>query len=204
MTPSVQLAGNPQAVIRPPGAPVPPAGTPLPPNTGTPPPVDPNYTTRVGLAQQTLDNTLGTAGYNETALRQQYGFDDSSNPFSVANTLKRNFDIAKRAALNSSAASGQLYSGAAQRAQDRAGYDYEHNLDTARRAYSAGLQGINATRAGAQTQFGTSVADASSASTVAAMQTRPTADEVLTASQRRDKRINKSSVKARRNKQTIR
>ena len=99
---------------------------PLPSTPGQPagPPLDPQWIQQQAAAQRGLD--LGSAWdtYATGQLEQQYGFNNSSDPYSVAMRLQDAYQSQQRGTTNSLAAQGQLYSGALQnqRNADAKGY----------------------------------------------------------------------------------
>lgn len=93
------------------------------------------------LAQQTL-------AYGRNQIEQQYGFSDTSNPFSQAAMLTRAYQ--QNTARTTNSAGNDLYSSSYQRNQDSNRYNYEQQTDAARRAYQDAL--FANTQAGQQAQ----------------------------------------------------
>lgn len=93
------------------------------------------YETTIGGINRNLGSTEADLNYNEQRVRQQFGFDDPSNPFAVARMLKRQYDQRREGTTNSYAAQGQLYAGSLQNAQDENRFGYERETDEARRQY---------------------------------------------------------------------
>ena len=104
----------------------PPVG-PAPMVGGPPAPPDPRYENEIAGAQRTRDTTVAGVGAARTQGLIGYGYTegpggqltfDPNNAFSKAAQLKRNYDGSRRSTGNRMAASGGLYAGAYQSAQD--------------------------------------------------------------------------------------
>lgn len=126
------------------------AATPTPLPT-PPPPVDPVYDAQVANIGRRRDDTLAYLGTQERDVRREFGFDDTSDPFSRARLLQRSFEQNQRGATNSYASRGQLYSGALQNAQNEVRFGFERGLNAERREYDRVLADIGNRRRGAQT-----------------------------------------------------
>jgi hypothetical protein len=120
-------------------SPQPPA--PFTPAPAAAPPFDPAYESGTAAAQAQYGNTLAGIQYQEGRARQQYGFDDPSNPFNLAAMLQRNYQQGQRGTSTSMAARGQLYSGALQRNLDEGTFGYNRSYDALRRQYDDLMQG---------------------------------------------------------------
>lgn len=103
-------------------------------------PFDPMYESTVGNARRQYDTTLAGLQYQEGRVKQQYGWDDPSDPFSAAAMLQRNFHQSQRGRLNT--AGNNLYSSSFGRNEDQARFGYEQNVDSSRKAYADALQDI--------------------------------------------------------------
>jgi hypothetical protein len=113
-------------------------------------PVDPSFQDQLGQIGRRLGNTLAGLEAQEAGVRQEYGFDDTSNPYNRAALLERAFRQRQAFATNSLASAGQLYSGALQTSQNEAAFGYGQNLDALRRSYEAALSAIRQRRLEAQ------------------------------------------------------
>lgn len=134
------LGGEPPAPPRPGAAPKPPDGQHAAP--------DSNYYNRVDLIDKNEGDRLNELGARESGVRNDFGIDDPSNPFSRANGLKRAF-LARQKGLSASLASqGQLYAGAHERAMQRTRFEEAQSRDELRRAYEAAIGQIGAEKAG--------------------------------------------------------
>jgi hypothetical protein len=125
-------------------------------------PIDPTYDATVAGLNRNYDISQGDLGYQETALRQQAGFDDLSNPYSQARLLEQSYHQNQNRTTNSMASQGQLYSGALQTGLDYGTGQYNQNLDKARRSYQDQLHALSVQRqqAGADKATGLGMAGA--------------------------------------------
>jgi hypothetical protein len=74
-------------------------------------PWDAQYESEVAQHNQDYRDSTANLAAQENNTIGQYGFDDTSNPFSRAKMLQSAFDQAKQRTWNSAAAAGQGYSG---------------------------------------------------------------------------------------------
>ena len=155
-----------------PSAPGAAGGTPPAPG-GTPSPYDSSYDATVNAINTGLGNTLADLTYDETRLKQDYGFDDPSNPYNRAAMLRRAFEQQQRGTQNSYAARGQLYSGAIVNAQNENQFGYNRDFDSLSRAYKDALNAIERRRLGAGTDAAAGTADAAAAAADRASRERP-------------------------------
>ena len=128
---------------RPPVAPKPPAAQPLP--------FDPVYQAQVANLNRQQALTQGNIQYQTGQVKQEYGFDDPSNPFNRSEMIKRAYQQGQAATTGGMASRGQLYSGALQTELDHGRFGYEQNVDSARRAYAQALQELS--QQGAQSKL---------------------------------------------------
>lgn len=110
-------------------------------------PFDAAKDTTVSGLRNTYQQTLSSLAGQEANTRQAYGFDDTSNPYSIANQLQTNYNQRKAGTLNSRAAAGQLYSGSTQTALEGDRTAYLQGTDSAIRDYQAKLASIQSNRA---------------------------------------------------------
>lgn len=103
-------------------------------------PYDPAYQTQ--MAQLGRQQGLTQAGlqFQSNQIKQEYGFDDPSNPFSAANMLQRAYTQGQAGRLNT--AGNNLYSSSFQRNEDQARFGHEQDVDSTRREYAAKLQAL--------------------------------------------------------------
>jgi hypothetical protein len=78
----------------------------------------------------------------EGQIKQEYGFDDPSNPFNRAKMLQQAYESRQRGTLTGMAAQGGLYSGALARAQNLNLSGYQQQEDALRRSYQGALQDV--------------------------------------------------------------
>jgi hypothetical protein len=107
---------------------------------GAPSPFDPQYDASVAGLGVRRDDALADIAYDEGELKQEFGFDDPSNPFSRARLLQRSYDEQKNRTTNSYASMGQLYSGAVQNARSSDTHNYDVAHDSLRRDYDRALE----------------------------------------------------------------
>ena len=152
----------------------------------TPLPWSSQYETSVGGLGRDLN--LANAGFaaEEANLRQSYGFDDPSDPFSRARQIQQNFERANRGTLNNYAGSGQLYAGSLSNARTIDRNNYERDHDAARKEYAAALQDLAMRRAQAQSDYDQGVLGAEADRLEYALSERP--DPMETARRRRRRR----------------
>jgi len=161
-----------------PPAPVAPVAPPTAvPTTAPRPPVampwDTNYETRVSGINRSRDTELASIQDDENRAKQEYGFDDLSDPFNKLKTMERLYQQSKAGAGNSMAAGGQLYSGAYQQAQNQLGYAEAQDRDSLRRSYDDVLGGLQQRRLGVKTEAEEDISEADYDRILAALQNRP-------------------------------
>lgn len=146
------MKGTPMSSTRPPRAITPMPGL-KPPVRATPPaaarppaaqslPFDPVYQAQVADLNRQQALAQSNIQYQTGQVKQEYGFDDPSNPFSRAAMLQRAYTQGQQATTGGMASRGQLYSGALQSELDHGRFGHEQNVDTARRAYAQALQAL--------------------------------------------------------------
>ena len=102
-------------------------------------PYSSQYESTLGQANLKRDQSLvGQAG-ERSAIKQSYGFEDASNPFSIARGLERQNAERTAGTQNSYAASGQLYAGSLNTAKASDRFTFEQDLDQAQREYATRL-----------------------------------------------------------------
>lgn len=107
----------------------PPASSAATPSAATPRPWDAAYLSSENTANTKYNNSILGLDAKKLGVEQDYGLDAGfndykANPYSRAALLEQTYQRANRAAGNSLAAAGQLYSGASQNAET---YNREHN-----------------------------------------------------------------------------
>lgn len=127
------------SLIRPP-APRPVAPKPPAPRKPQGMPYDPAY--QMQMAQLGRQQGLTQSGlqFQTNQTKQEFGFDDPSNPFSRANMLQRAWSQGQAGRLNT--AGNNLYSSSFQRNEDFARFGHEQDVDTSRRDYAKALQSL--------------------------------------------------------------
>jgi len=144
------VSGRPKPALRqPPGKPglgaPPPAAAPV---TGQKPEFDAAYYGRVNIANHKEEQGLSDLNVQEGNVKQDFGIEDTTDPFSRANAQKRMFLAKQKAASASLASRGQLYSGSHERALQRTRYEEEAARAELRKQYEAAINQIGSARAG--------------------------------------------------------
>lgn len=171
---TAKLGGNPKPA---PGAPakglIPAKG--LSPAAPSPAPLpwDSNYENTIDAINLTKTNSLAGLANEETGVKQQYGFDDLSDPFSRLKQMQLRFSQQKDATTNGMAAAGQLYSGALANQQDADQHNYDVDYDQTRRDYQSALDGIAQRRTAATDQATNDAGTADYNRTMTALANRP-------------------------------
>jgi hypothetical protein len=104
--------------------------------------------------------------YSESAnLKYEYGIGDTSNPYSRAKMLQKSYEESKMGNMNSFAAQGQLYSGAYQKTQADRDVQRGNDETVMQRGFSQGTDAINRAFADAMhgVQYGRAQSAASNA-----------------------------------------
>lgn len=140
---------------------------------GTPLPFDQGYENTVNAINTGLGNTLADLTYSEQRLKQEYGFDDPSNPYNAARMLRRAFEQRQTGTQNSYAARGQLYAGSLVNARNENQFGYNRDYDTLRRQYDDALRAITSGRTRAQEDAIAGIVDAGLSATERASAERP-------------------------------
>lgn len=161
----------PAAGSPPPSAPAPAAATP-----GAPLPWDARYEQTVGGINRDRDQTLAELNAQELAAKQDFGFDDPSDPFNKLKMLEKAFQERQRGNTTNLAARKQLYSGALQNAQNAAQGGFSQDRDALRRSYDDILAGIQSRRIGVQSAAEDSIGDADYDRIQAGLENRPDPD----------------------------
>ena len=131
----------------------------------------------MGSINRDTANSEAEVTAQEANVKQDYGFDDASNPFNRAAMLQRSYTESRTRATNSYASQGQLYSGALQNAQDQNRFGYDKGHDSLRRDYNSQLAALKSRRAQIQAEAEQRRVDAEYERVNAAVANRPTADE---------------------------
>lgn len=97
---------------------------------------------RATATQRWQDSQLGFEARRQ-AVKQDYGFDDVSNPFNRAALLQKSYTQGQQARTNTSASSGQLYAGSAQNSQNEGTSRFNQSHDALRRDYQSTLAGLS-------------------------------------------------------------
>lgn len=119
-------------------------------NQNPPLPWSAQYETGVATHNRNLDFSNLDYNQQEQRVKQAYGFDDKSNPYSRAAMLQRQYQQNRNQTLNSYASQGQLYSGSLSNARNLDRYNYDKTYDTEERNYQAALADIASGRLKAQ------------------------------------------------------
>jgi hypothetical protein len=137
--------------VKPKPAPRPPApagpGAPPPPPPGPPAqalPFDATYEQDVANANRQFDVTNAGIQYQEGALKQEYGFDDVSNPFNRAAMLQQAYTRGVAARRN--VAGNRMYSSAFNSGETEGRSQYDQNYGNLRSTYDAKLNDFSQQR----------------------------------------------------------
>lgn len=139
---------------------------------------DATFIAQQGVNLSGYGNTLAGLANQEQGVRQAYGFDDLSDPFSRARLLDERYQNRNRSNTNSFAGSGQLYSGALQNAQNQSALQNTQDVNTARNQYQADLNTIAQNRANAQLSLSQGGVDAFGQMVERQLANRPAGDPV--------------------------
>ena len=138
-------------------------------------PFNGTYENRMGSITRDTANSEAEVTAQEAIVRQEYGFDDVSNPFNRAAMLQRSYTQSQDRQKNS--AGNQLYSGAFQNASNEGRFQYDKSHDTLRRDYTGQLNALKSRRTAIQAEAEQRRIDAEAERVNAAVANRPTADE---------------------------
>jgi hypothetical protein len=108
-------------------------------------PFDATYDGTVANNERTYENTISGLQYTEGATRQEYGFDDVSNPFNRAAMLQQAYQRGTASRLNQAGAS--MYSSAFNAGETEGRSQYDQNYGNLRSEYDAKLNKIAQDRA---------------------------------------------------------
>lgn len=154
-------------------SPAPATTTPAPASPASPLPWDARYEQTVGGINRDRGNALAGLTAEEQRAKQEFGFDDPSNPFNRLKMLEQSFQNSQRGNTNSFANQGQLYSSALQDTQDATQKGYSQDRDTLRRSYDDILSGIQSRRIGVNSGADDAIGDAGWDRTQTALDNRP-------------------------------
>ena len=118
-------------------------------------PYDSLYHSQVGAAETARNNSYLGSALQESDVNNYFGFAESatSNPLSLANQLRKAWEIDRRGTTTSLAAQGQLYSGALGNALNRDDTEFVEAEDAAKRDWQQQLAEITADREGSQQSY---------------------------------------------------
>jgi hypothetical protein len=137
----------------------------------TPLPFNAEYESTVGRLNRDKANTQADIAGQRLATESQFGFgNDTSNPFSQARLLERQYQQRRSGTTNSYAGAGQLYSGALSNQRNADSFAGQQSLDTALREYQTRLADLNAGELKSQTGYDDSLAAAEAKRLEAALQ----------------------------------
>jgi hypothetical protein len=133
-------------------------------------PWDTNYESTINNLGTDRTNSLANLQYESAQGEKQFGFNDTSDPYNNLKMLQQHFEQAKKGALNSMAARGHLYSGAAQNAQNLATDDYNKSYAGQQRQYQDFLHGQEQKKLATESAFNKGKSDATYNRLIAALQ----------------------------------
>lgn len=102
-------------------------------------PIDYEAENRKAVGRQQIALGQASDAYERSQLANEYGFGDTSNPYSRAALLESTYKRNQGSNVTSYAAKGQLYSGALETAQKGATSTYNQGYDALRRNYQKQL-----------------------------------------------------------------
>lgn len=142
--------GNQKPGFKQPPKPQKPAAAPKPqkPAVGQHPEFDQAYYDQIDDIDEKGTQQLSQLDETEGAVKRDYGIEDTTDPFSRVNGLKRMFLARQKAASAGLASQGQLYSGAHERALNRTRYEEEAARAELRKNYEEAINKIGADKAG--------------------------------------------------------
>jgi len=123
-------------------------------------PIDYAAENQKAVSRQQLALGAASDTYDRSQLSNEYGFGDTSNPYSRAMMLEASYKKNQGSNTNSYAKQGQLYSGALQTAQNAATGSYNQSYDTLRRDYAKGQNAISQRALSRYSNAGTVMDDA--------------------------------------------
>lgn len=123
-------------------------------------PFDPIYEQQTGLTQKAYNDALAQLQGQRLATKQEYGFEDVTNPFSRAKMLQESYQRGQQAQVAGMAARGGLYSGALQQRQELGTQGYQRNRDVLQRQYQGALADIGGREAQALSRRDQALLDA--------------------------------------------
>lgn len=137
-------------------------------------PWDTRYETRVSDIHRTRDDALAGIQAEENRAKQEFGFDDPSNPFNRLKMMERMYQQSRAGTTNAMAA--QHYSGAYRATQDDLSFRESGDRDSLRRQYDDILAGLQARRLGITTGAEEDVSEADYDRILDALSNRPDPD----------------------------
>ena len=155
---------------RPPAAPAPTAAPAQPQQ-----PFNATYEARQSSITRDTANSEAEVTAQEAQVKQEYGFDDVSNPFNRAAMLQRSYAQSQARQMNT--AGNQLYSGSQENATTEGRFQHDQSYDTLRRDYSGQLDQLKARRATIQREAEQRRIDAEAERVNSALADRATAEE---------------------------
>lgn len=102
-------------------------------------PFNANYETQINQADTNLGETQASLNAQRLRLQNDYGIDDTSNPFSRMQQLRDQLQRNQAFNQNSYASRGHLYSGALQQARDETTRGFQQGQDSLERSYQSAL-----------------------------------------------------------------
>lgn len=158
---------------QPPGQPLPPDQTTTPQPGATQLPWDAQYETTVGNLRNDYNQTLANLRGQQNAVVQDYGFQDTSNPYSKASALQTAYQQGQSSTLNNFASHGQLYAGSTSNALAAGREKYNQSFDSLERDYQSRLADLTGQRTSARNDYATGLQNAEAARLEAALNARP-------------------------------
>lgn len=124
------------------------------------PPPDPAQIAATVTANRNLGIADADTTYQTGQIKQAYGYDDLSNPFSRAALLKESYDKQQLGTTSNFAGQNQYNSGAYGGARTGDRHQYAIADDATRREYADALHGVSRNKLQAYADYGTSISAA--------------------------------------------
>lgn len=131
------------------------------------------YETTTGNLRKEQADTQANLAYQRAGVEQEYGFNDTSDPYARANLLQRSYQQGQLGTTNSMAARGQLYSGATQRARETNTFNMGQNLNALRGEYQQKMYGLDQDRLQSDQTYRRGLEDAEARRLESALEERP-------------------------------
>lgn len=121
----------------------------------TAPPLDPQYEAELATGRRQLALSGAESAYQTGQIKQDFGIEDQSNPYSRAALLKQSYEEAQRGTANSYAERGLGNSGSAGQMAGENSRQYSIGYDQLARQYQGAIHGVQYGQAQTAANYGT-------------------------------------------------